>query len=409
MSDSWEEFEEDVDETTYAQGRLASRTYVSKSFPLKRTNSLDDGTPARFVCKVFDPESETTIVREFGEWVIRETPAGRYQFKLLVARQPGNVKELRIERVPSTGQSGSVRTLLNLKQPEATRLIELIRALDAIPVEGDTTVRVDDDLIRDLFANPSSLGELYRKAPKELRQLITSDEAARDVLALSARRKQVALFRRLLTDNEFFDGQVAKIGRGSAERVWQELFERNPWMLGVTLAGQLLMSWSDERLEQVVAGSSIGGSGKRTDALLRTAGRIRSMVFAEIKTHRTSLLGKEYRSGCWSVSPELSGAVAQLQGTVHRAVTQIGDRLPDVDELGADVPGSFTYLLRPRSFVILGQLAELTGTAGGDHQDKVRSFELFRRQLQEPELITFDEVLARAEWTLQLAEDAEGE
>jgi hypothetical protein len=33
------------------------------------------------------------------------------------------------------------------------------------------------------------------------------------------------------------------------------------------------------------------GPGKRTDALLRTSGSIRSLVFAEIKHHLTDLLG----------------------------------------------------------------------------------------------------------------------
>lgn len=88
-------------------------------------------------------------------------------------------------------------------------------------------------------------------------------------------------------------------------------------------------------------------------------------------------------------------------------MTQIGERLAEVDGTGVDVPGEYTYLLRPRAFVVVGQLSELTGEAGGHNQDKIRSFELFRRQLQEPEILTFDEVLARAEWAMHLAEDSQ--
>ncbi len=33
-----------------------------------------------------------------------------------------------------------------------------------------------------------------------------------------------------------------------------------------------------------------------------------------------------------------------------------------------------------------------------------RSFELYRRNLYEPEVITFDELLARAEWHVEVAE-----
>ncbi len=296
MADIWDEFESDEDETTFAQGRLDSRTYASRSFPLTRTNSADEGEPARFLCKVFDPETETMIDVELDEWIIRETPAGRYQFKLLVAREPGKVKELWIQRVPAPGTNGTVKNLLNLRQPEASRLIEFLRMLDAFPVEGDTTVRLDDSLLRDLLADPGSLARLYQRAPDQVRDLIRNDAAARDVVALEARRRQLETFRRLLDDDDFFDEEVARTPGQRPEGVWQRLFEANPWMLGVALTGQLLTSWSDEKLEQVVVGASVRTAGKRTDALLRTAGRIRSMVFTEIKTHRTALLQGEYRS-----------------------------------------------------------------------------------------------------------------
>jgi antiviral defense system Shedu protein SduA len=95
-----------------------------------------------------------------------------------------------------------------------------------------------------------------------------------------------------------------------------------------------------------------------------------------------------------------------LQGTVHRAVTQIGERIQSTGTDGADVPDDVTYLLQPRGFVVAGQLSQFTGTSGGEHRDKIRSFELFRRQLREPDVLTFDEVLARAEWAVDLAEAA---
>jgi hypothetical protein len=64
---------------------------------------------------------------------------------------------------------------------------------------------------------------------------------------------------------------------------------------------------------------------------------------------------------------------------------------------------SGTFLLRPRSFVVAGTLAQLTGPAGGAIADQFRSFELFRRSLHEPEVVTFDELVARAEWHVEVA------
>ncbi len=40
-------------------------------------------------------------------------------------------------------------------------------------------------------------------------------------------------------------------------------------MLGVALTGQLLTSWSDEKLEQVVVSASVRSPGKRTEAVSR--------------------------------------------------------------------------------------------------------------------------------------------
>jgi hypothetical protein len=388
----------ELTETEYAQGRLPDRTYASRSFKIPWPTSQDFGQPARFVTKVFDADEETKAEPHGTEWIISETPAGRYQVKLLVAREAGRVKQLWIERVPSS-TSGQIKVLLNLREPNVTRLIDLLSNLNRIPVDGPDTVRVDDSLIKELFANPQSLVTVYHKDPERFRRLISDDESARDVVAAEYRRSQVRYFRRLLEDDDYFAFEVDRLDRGSGpEAVWQNFFESNPWIFGLNLAGQLLTSWSDRRLEQIVAGRSISGPGKRADALLRTSGRIRSMVFAEIKTHQAPLLGREYRPGCWSPSDHLSGGVAQSQGTVHLAVRDIGDRLADLATDGSDLPGSFTYMIRPRSYLVIGTLSELVGEAGGDHRDKIRSFELFRRNLYEPEVITFDELLARAEW-----------
>ena len=88
--------------------------------------------------------------------------------------------------------------------------------------------------------------------------------------------------------------------------------------------------------------------------------------------------------------------MVQIQQTVRLAVKEIGERLADKDETGAET-GEYTYLVHPRQFLILGNLSELQGEHG-IHPHKYESFELFRRSVSEPEILTFDELLARAEW-----------
>jgi hypothetical protein len=42
--------------------------------------------------------------------------------------------------------------------------------------------------------------------------------------------------------------------------------------------------------------------------------------------------------------------------------------------------------------------------SSGVHKERYRSFELYRRNLYEPEIVAFDELLARAEWQCTLLE-----
>jgi hypothetical protein len=388
---------------------LTDRTYLHATFQLQLPNSRDYGQPARYVIKVFDEPVDfaqpghTAAGTEWEEAVVHTTPGGRKQLKLQIARQAGQVRELVLERVTSVGGKSELERILILNRDGAARLIDLIRALDHIPVEGgESTVRLDDQTLRDFLTSPDALVRLYRSDPERFRDVIASDASAEDVVAIAHRKLVVQRFRELLSDpGEFAVAQAE--GGGKREAVWQRFLEANPWILGVSLAGQLLTSWDNAKLEQVVAGFSVAGAGKRTDALLRTSGRIRSLVFAEIKHHQTHLLGgSEYRPGCWPASTELVGGVTQVQQTVDMAVDEIGRRLADTDAGGAET-GEATWLIRPRSFLILGDLDQLRGSSGV-HRAKLRSFELYRRNLYEPEIITFDELLARAEWHVMVAE-----
>jgi hypothetical protein len=135
------------------------------------------------------------------------------------------------------------------------------------------------------------------------------------------------------------------------------------------------------------------------------------MTFAEFKTHATDLLDPrdEYRPGVWAPSHELVGGIAQSQATVHRATQEIGEFIRSTAADGSEILDDVTFLTRPRSFLVIGRLDQLIGEGGGPHRDKVRSFEMFRRGVVEPEIVTFDELLARAEWVIETASEGEAE
>ncbi len=384
---------------TYAEGRLPTRTYVSRSFPL--TFGRDRGYPARYIHRVFDELA--TEDRDEWEWVknvVYKTPGGRKQLELQVAREAGIVRKLRIQKVPTSGDMSRLETILELDREQASALLETLRAVHVIQIQGDATVHVDDRLLQDVFSDPSAISRVYAGNEDRVRALIESDVNATDVVALEHRRQVAATMRSWIDDSDTF--AAANSAAGGPEKAWQGLLEANPWVLGIALGGQLLTEWAPGKLEQTVVGRSIKGVGKRPDALLRTKGIIESLVFAEIKHHHTPLIGQTFRSGTWNPSTELLAAVAQAQQTSHLASLELGDYIRDKGPDG-ELLSDGAFILRPRSFVVIGCLQEIIGESGGPLQDKFRSFELFRRNLHEPELLTFDELVARAEWHVEVS------
>jgi hypothetical protein len=359
----------------------------------------DFGAPAQIVYEDFVGLERRVVQPGLGSvWQVGADAGGvTYRVKILTVRGTDTVEEIWIMTL---GEDEEHETVLHLQGSSAAHFVALIRN-KSFDTSGADTVRA---ATTKTIPGPESLAFAYGRDAETFRALIAGDADAADVVAVARRRAVVTEFRKLLDDSEHFNSVRALQSANSTEGVWQDFFESDPWLLGLGLSTQLFTGWDADRLEQVVTGYSVTGPGKRTDALLRTAGAAQFVVFAEIKHHRTDLLGKEYRTGCFSPSNEISGAVAQAQGTVQLAQEHMGAILRKSEE-GVSQPELDAYTYRPRSFVVAGRLDEFIGEAGGAHQGKIRSFELFRRNLHEPEVITFDELLARAEVVVSAYEE----
>jgi len=136
---------------------------------------------------------------------------------------------------------------------------------------------------------------------------------------------------------------------------------------------------------------------------MKTRGLISSLCFVEIKTHKTPLLkNNTYRSECWPISEELSGSIAQIQKTVQKAIRDIETKLEINDSSGYPT-GELAFLYLPRAYIVIGCLDEFLGEQGVNEQ-KFSSFELFRRNLTNPEIITYDELYERAKFIVKLSE-----
>jgi hypothetical protein len=167
-----------------------------------------------------------------------------------------------------------------------------------------------------------------------------------------------------------------------------------------------MSSLRGENLETTVQGFSVKSEGKRADALMKTNGRLSALCFVEIKKHTTNLIEtveKPYRSGVWRLSTEVTGAISQCHLTVQAAMDRFRTKLQLRDSHGAPT-GEELFLYQPRTFLVVGSLDEFM-TDHGPNETKYRSFELLRRSLTTPEIVTFDELLERARATVELNAD----
>ena len=90
----------------------------------------------------------------------------------------------------------------------------------------------------------------------------------------------------------------------------------------------------------------------------------------------------------------MAGAISQVQGTVASAVASLSDKVSLDDKFG-NPTGEEIYNYHPKAYLVIGSMGEFS-TDNGINKDKLRSFELFRKNIVSPEIITFDELYERA-------------
>ena len=215
-------------------------------------------------------------------------------------------------------------------------------------------------------------------------ELAQSSNLTQDVFALKHRKASLKWFE-------------TEIGSDRTEKEWQDYFERNKWIFGTGLDVRVLDPLSD-KLETVALGATAFQPGKEADALLRSRAVVSQTVFVEIKRPTTALLStREYRTGVWPLGSEVTGAVSQVQYQADRFAREWA-RI-DHRDAGGKRTGEETHVVYPECYVVVGTLSQIT-----EHDEQIRSFELARRNMVNPRVVTFDELLERARYLTNLAE-----
>lgn len=379
---------EKLSDRGYFWGRLPHRNYYSVG--------IDDRLCGRV--RIFHKvmEGEPMQFSRIGDEIVLK-PSGprRKQVKATVIEDGRQIIRLIIQSYDKSGDP-SLDVALSFTGKEITALRHFLAGIEVVKLDDNKGSYVNDSELEDVLAqvlvNGARAQKLLAEHPDILAQIAQSPTLKTDLIAVGFRRAQLERFEDMLRDE------------GLSERQWQAFFEENTWIFGYGLSYQFLASLDHAKLEQVVAGSNVGVPGKRVDALMKTRGRISSLCFIEIKKPTTKLLAQvldPYRPGVWAPSAELAGGIAQTQTTVHGAMNTLGGEWTRANHLG-EKTGEVLYNFEPRSILIAGRLSEFEDN-GAVNEQKIRSFELCRRNTWRPEILTFDELLERARFIVEHA------
>ena len=388
----------DMDYDTY-KNPVEGKTYISP--PIQ--NDFGEPVTIRIVTRGIDQAETYEVAKIKGEILLRTTPGGKNIITAKVIEKDNKIHILNIQEYTASTGNPHKKGFAFVGE-EITKLFNFIRDVQTMRFGSERYQRLNDEDIEHIELTNSQASSFIKKNPELFASIIQSQITTRDVIAFGYRKRQLEIFDRLLNDANYFD-KVMREKNIKREAVWQKFFETNPWIFGYGLGYIFLSNLNEQKLEQVVQGYSLNQHGKRIDAVMKTKGIISNLCFVEIKTNVTKLLeDRPYRPGCYAPSKDLSGAVAQVQGSVADATKSLANKISIFDALGNQT-GETIYNYQARSFLVIGSLDEFLGEFG-INEDKLRSFELFRKNIISPEIITFDELYERAKFIVEFNESS---
>ena len=379
------------------QNPKPGNTYISPALPSFGNKEL----MVRIATKVLPTSGGYEFVKERDEVVVRNKENAATIITAKFLEDARGVFVLSVQKfMADTGMPrGSGFSFVG---DEIDKFCDFLAGIQRIQFSDRRGVKIADEELSKITLNSAQASRLVAENEELFAEVLRHSLTKQDVVAIAYRRRQLGIFESLIGDPEFFESLRKKKGC-AFESLWQRFFEKNPWIFGYGLSYVYSSGLDEKRLEQVVRGFHVGQSGKRVDGLLKTRALASTLCFVEIKTHQTPLLqSRAYRAGCWAPSDEMVGAVAQIQGSVSAAAEAIFGRLALKDEIG-NPTGEQVFNFAPRSFVVVGSMSQFC-TDLGVNEEKLRSFELYRRNIIQPEVITFDELYERAKHIVEMGE-----
>jgi hypothetical protein len=164
-----------------------------------------------------------------------------------------------------------------------------------------------------------------------------------------------------------------------SEEFWQNVLSEYSWIVSQLFAAPIILY----KEKAYVGGKNVDNAGGNLIDYLFQNKLSSNVALIEIKTPCTEVLGKQYRQ-TFAMSDEMSGAINQLLNYKHRLqqnyiAIQMAHR------------AAVFEVVNPRAVLIIGNLK----TQFDNNFEKIEAFELFRENLRDISVLTYDELFEK--------------
>lgn len=369
----------------FYQIRKEGKIYISKAFKLSQNS-----TETRNVKIVFE-DSNIVIAGEInGMLTLRQSPKKKQQVSVLVSQDDKQIKRLTLQRFDEN-KSGDYKTIdehtFTFRGDEFQKLLTFLKSIEFIDFSNKDNFQIEDlstnsgnkalidssekDMIRILKTTDG-------KERVELLNQIKSNLTKNDIDILLGRKEALEIFRNQLSILEW------------SETDWQRFFQEQKWIFGYGLDYRMMTQFDRE-----MNLSSVGTDNKEKVIVdfLMTFNDF--TVTVEIKRPDTQIFDKtKNRSGTWSFHNDFIDAISQvLEQKAEWSI--LGQNSNNYNKDGSRKLTQRTK--DAKAILLIGNKSEFTDLENVRIREiKQDTFELFRRDSRNIEILTYDELFERA-------------
>ncbi len=320
-----------------------------------------------------------------------------YRFIINAVEELSNCTEIVIMGEHATGPDTGGKPILYIAEQDFDQARRAINSIDSLAQSAARAVK--EATAHNILAERLGVPKLEPKAGRHpYRKLFTAVAAGKEELseedqnavigALSSHVSDIAQNQpeklaklrgdiEVVTLEALIERYQEMLGKKLVEGRWQDFFNENPFILNMAFGYPVIKV----RDQASVGGRKLSGDGEKiTDFLVKNSLTNNTAIF-EIKTPQTPILNKTpFRDGVFTPSADLSGSINQALDQKYqfqKQIAQIKDntRLYDIE----------SYVVH--CCLVIGMTP--------DGNDQKKSFELFRRNSKDVEIVTFDELFEK--------------